>query len=378
MPFKIEHSRLTKGSPVGPRYLFFFVVLITLTTCQSSQRTSEVNDEMTFSTAGLKTLAPHNLLIGSSIGTPRLNQDPNYWALLRHEFNVVTLENELKMPWVKAQKDQAYDFSAADALLNYAVQNSLKVRGHTLVWYLSRWGTPDWVEHGNLLPSELERILIEHITTVMGHVKTKFPGTMISWDVVNEAMDDNGELRANSVWSSIGNNREAHIALAFRTARAADPNVKLFYNDYNIEGEGLKSNAVFSMIKRFRESGVPIDGVGFQSHFDRGDVPSYEELVRNMQRFADLGLEVHITELDDRLTASPAPSLADLHMQADVYGRVLKACRAVPACRAFVVWGFTDRYSWIPSFFPDFGHACIFDEQLQPKPAYDAVASGLR
>ncbi|GAA2681714.1 MULTISPECIES: endo-1,4-beta-xylanase [Actinosynnema] len=145
----------------------------------------------------------------------------------------------------------------------------------------------------------------------------------------------------------------------------------MLYNDYNIDGIGAKSDAVYEMVKSFIESGVPIHGVGLQGHLILGQVPS--TVRQNIQRFADLGVEVAFTELDIRMN-TPADA-AKLAAQAADYSAVVSACVAVTGCVGVTTWGLSDKYSWIPSVFPGEGAALPFDESFRPKPAYDAIAA---
>uniref|UniRef100_UPI000527B3F5 endo-1,4-beta-xylanase n=1 Tax=Streptomyces sp. NRRL F-525 TaxID=1463861 RepID=UPI000527B3F5 len=169
---------------------------------------------------------------------------------------------------------------------NWAVQNGKQVRGHTLAWHSQQ---PGWMQ--NLSGSALRQAMIDHINGVMAHYK----GKIVQWDVVNEAFADGSSgARRDSNLQRSGND---WIEVAFRTARAADPSAKLCYNDYNTDGVNAKSNAVYNLVRDFKSRGVPIDCVGFQSHFNSASpVPS--DYRANLQRFADLGVDVQITELD--------------------------------------------------------------------------------
>jgi endo-1,4-beta-xylanase len=164
-----------------------------------------------------------------------------------------------------------------------------------------------------------------------------------------------------------------YIADAIRTAHAADPNAKLYLNDYNIEGENAKSDAMYSLVQSLLAQGVPINGVGLESHFILGQVPS--TMQANMQRFAALGLDVAVTELDDRIQL-PASS-ANLAQQATDYSTVISDCLAVTRCVGVSQWGVGDADSWIPGTFSGYGAATMYDQNYQPKPAYNASVSAL-
>ncbi len=267
---------------------------------------------------------------------------------------------------------QPYDFRGADSLVAFAQAHNMVVRGHTLVWHNQ---IPAWVTKGSFSSSQLAKILKDHIDTVMAHYASK----VYAWDVVNEAFNDDGSMR-HTVWydqpgigAGAGSN---YIEQVFRWAHAADPNTKLFYNDYDAEEINKKSDAIYAMAKDFKKRGVPLDGIGFQTHIslkfdDPAKLVSY---AKNLQRFADLGLELHITELDIRLNDSSPASLA---AEAKLYGEITTLCVQQPSCKLLQTWGFTDKHSWIPGFYKGQGWALLWDDKYQKKPAYAAVREAL-
>jgi endo-1,4-beta-xylanase len=240
-------------------------------------------------------------------------------------------------------------------------QNDQHVRGHTLVWYNQ---TPGWVQD---LPSAQLRAAMEtHIDTVMG----RYAGRIAHWDVVNEPFEEDGSLR-DSFWRvGLG---DGYIAEAFHRARQADPDADLYLNDYNVEGINAKSDAMYELVRDLLAQGVPIDGVGLQGHLILGQVPS--TLQENIARFAALGVDVAITELDIRIQLPATPQ--ELEQQAQDYAEVVNACLAVARCVGLTVWSFTDRHSWIPEFFPGEGAALPWDEEYEPKPAYYEIHDAL-
>ena len=286
-----------------------------------------------------------------------------YEATAASEFNVLTPENQLK--WATVHPQQAtYNFVPGDQHVQFARANAMTVHGHNLVWHQSN---PAWLDGGTWTASTLSAVLNDHIDTVVGHYR----GQIAMWDVVNEAFNDDGSRRS-SVWSNtIG---PSYIELAFRRAHTADPSAVLVYNDYNIETVNSKSNAVLAMAQDFVARGVPLNAIGLQMHVDENGV-DLAGLSSNMQRFANLGLSIYITEMDVRLPMPP--TAADLSNQATVYQNVLDRCRLQPACKGLQLWGFTDKYSWIPSFFPGLGAALIFDANYTAKPGYFALQSRL-
>jgi len=302
---------------------------------------------------------------GKDIGfalTPSYLSEAAYKTIADNEFNLVVPENAMKWDATEPTQGQ-FRFTDADTVASYAVATSKKLYGHTLVWHSQ---LPSWVS--NLSADQLQAAVDNHITTVMTH----FKGQVTAWDVVNEAFSDNGDgSRRSSVFQQkLG---DGYIAAAFRTARAADPNAKLCINDYSIEGVNAKSTAIYNLVRDFKAQGVPIDCVGFQSHLIVGQVPA--DMRANLQRFADLGVDVRVTELDIRMaTPSDATKLA---AQAGDYQAVLQNCLAVTRCQGVTTWGITDKYSWIPGVFPGQGAALIWDENYVAKPAYNAVATAL-
>ncbi|NEB11882.1 1,4-beta-xylanase [Streptomyces coelicoflavus] len=287
---------------------------------------------------------------GTAVAANHLGE-ADYAATLDREFSSVTPENEMK--WDATEPSRGgFTFTSADRIVDHAQSQGMDVRGHTLVWHSQ---LPSWV--GQLGASDLRTAMNDHIKGLMGHYK----GEIHSWDVVNEAFQDGGSgaRRSSPFQDKLG---DGFIEEAFRTARAADPAAKLCYNDYNTDGVNAKSNAVYNMVKDFKSRGVPIDCVGFQSHFNSNSpVPS--DYRQNLQRFADLGVDVQITELD--IEGSGSAQAAD-------YTEVVEACLAVDRCTGMTVWGVTDKYSWRSG-----GTPLLFDGNYDEKPAYDAVLSAL-
>ncbi len=312
------------------------------------------------------------VLIGSAV-RPAQFSEIAYGTTLAREFNLIQPEDVMK--WSVIRPDRAsFDFTAGDAVVAFAAAHQMKVRGHTLVWGRHN---PLWLENAHYTPAELSDLLHEHITRVVQH----FRGKVFAWDVLNEAFDENGKLR-NSIWYDqpgigLAGKGTAYIEQALRWAHAADPDALLFYND--AEGEALnpKSDALYAMVKDFKRRGVPIDGIGMQMHiFDL--YPDVRSIGGNIARFTALGVQIHITEMDVALPTDPDTgnlrSSEDLAKQADVYREIAAVCLAHHGCTAFQTWGFSDKYSWIRSFFGgNKGAALPLDEKYNAKPAYRAL-----
>jgi len=316
-----------------------------------------------------------SLLVGTAVRPSQLTEAA-YSETLAREYNMVEPEDVMKW-WVVRRTPGAFDFSQGDQVVDFAQAHGMKVRGHCLVW---DHNNPEWLTQGSFTPEQLSNLLREHITTMMKH----YSGQVFAWDVVNEALDENGRPK-DSPWYNrpgigLSGKGTAHIEQAFRWAHEADPHALLFYNEAEGEGMNRKSDAIYAMVKDFRQRGVPIDGVGLQMHISGLDVDT-TALAANIARLTALGVQVHITELDVSLPLDPTTGQArkdDLVRQADVYRAVFRACMQNPGCTAIQTWGFTDKYSWIGSHSHGTrGAALPFDRAYRPKPAYEAMIEEL-
>jgi endo-1,4-beta-xylanase len=323
--------------------------------------------------------APVGLRIGTA-ATPFELDTGGYRQITGDQFSAVTPGNEMKWQVVEPTRG-TYDWSAADRLVTFAQQHDQLVRGHTLVWHnqLPAWLTTG-VSDGTISDAQLRDLLHKHITDEVTH----FKGKIWQWDVANEFFTDSNPsgVNPNDFWvSHLG---AGVLADAFRWAHQADPHALLFYNDYNIAGEdgsNAKSDAVYAWVQQMRAQGVPIDGIGDQGHLDtQYGFPT--RMTDDLQRYADLGLKVAITEADVRTFVNnatdqvPTDHLATF-AQPYEFSQMLKACLAVRQCISFTVWGFGDANSWIPGFFTGEGYATIYDVNLNPKPAYTDLQQDL-
>jgi endo-1,4-beta-xylanase len=314
------------------------------------------------------------VLVGAAVRPSQLSETA-YASTLAREFSMVEAEDAMKW-WVLRPDAAIYDFRQGDEIVRFAQAHQMKVRGHCLVW--GRYN-PDWLTQGHFTSEQLSKLLHDHITRVMKH----YAGQVFAWDVVNEALDENGAVR-DSLWYNqpgigLSGKGTAYVEQVFRWARKADPRALLFYNEAEGEGMNHKSDAIYAMVKDFKRRGVPIDGVGLQMHVPAldADVPA---LAANIARLTALGVQVHITELDVSLPVSSdgQPRPDDLTRQAEVYRGIVRACLNNAGCTAIQTWGFTDKYSWIGSHSRGArGQALLFDRAYQPKPAYRAVLEEL-
>ncbi|TVY84679.1 Endo-1,4-beta-xylanase D, partial [Lachnellula suecica] len=271
------------------------------------------------------------------------------------EFGQVTPGNTQKWDSIEPSPG-VFSFTQGDVVTALAEKNSQLLRCHNLVWFQQ---LPAWVLNGTWTNATLTAALQKHVTTEVTHYK----GQCYAWDVVNEALNDDGTFRNSVFFTTIG---ESYIKIAFDAAAAADPDVKLYYNDFSIETPGKKATGALNIVKSLKASGTKIDGVGFQAHFIVGSTPSKAVQVANLQSFTALGVEVAITELDIRMTLPSTAAL--LSQQSTDYQNTVAACLAVKSCVGIT-------YSWVPSTFPGTGAACLFDENLVRKPAYFGVVA---
>jgi endo-1,4-beta-xylanase len=321
--------------------------------------------------------AQRGVLMGAAVDTADIASDATYATILAQQYSMIEAENEMK--WAAIEPTEGvFNFTPGDTLASFAQAHGMKLRGHNLCWHSYN---PRWLAKGNLTPSQLYTLLQTYITTVAGH----FKGKVFAWDVVNEALADNGNGLRDSIWYNrpgTGLTGPGYIDQAFRWAHAADPDALLFYNDYNVEdaNHNPKSDAMYGLVKGMLSRGVPIHGVGLQFHITAkpSDVPA-AGLDANIARFAALGLQVHITELDVRIPvdANGNASATDLAAQAQSYHDIVSVCLKYHACTAVQTWGFTDRHSWVPHFYKGYGAALPFDKNYQSKPAYASILQAL-
>jgi endo-1,4-beta-xylanase len=324
-------------------YIFFFTALLfSFFTTASGQETLR------------KYADPLKLNIGVAIGFQFSINNQTHNNLVKTEFNTVVPENSMKALNIHPSKGKT-NFSGPDKLVKFAQDNNMKIRGHTLIWHRQN---ASWIITGSR--QQVLENMKYHIETVMGH----FKGKIFQWDVVNEALEDNGPNLRNSAYkSTVGAD---YIDSAFVFAHRTDPDCKLFYNDYGTSIINSKSDAVYNMVKKMLANGIPIHGVGFQSHHlaSDGTAALYAAVKKNFQRFADLGLEIAITELD-------APG-SDAAAQAVVYSTYMKIALEMPAVTTYMIWGVRDQDSWVSPT------PLIFDNNFKPKLAYTAVMKVLK
>jgi endo-1,4-beta-xylanase len=351
-------------------FSFLFLILITTSCGQASTQIQKNQVVQTHQTPvpSLRSIAQtHDFFIGTTVNVDALQEEQQYKDVLATEFNMVTPEVSMKFDATEPERGH-YTFTEGDTLVAFAKAHGMQVRGHNLVWYIA---LPNWLATGHFSRDELISILHDHIFAEVSHYR----GQVNIWDVVNEAVNNDGTLR-DSIWSrGIGPD---YLDLAFRWAHEANPQARLFYNDYGAEGLSQKSDAIYNLVSGMIKRGVPINGVGLEMHVSVNGYPQPQDVLANMQRLAAMGLEVQITEMDVKIQDDPRPMQVRLDGEAQIYRDMLSTCLLVEQCTAFVMWGFTDLHSWIPGAT---GHAdapLIFDATYHPKPAFFALMDVLK
>ena len=310
---------------------------------------------------------------GVAVHLDPFRNDPQLKAHLERHADIIVPMNALKWASLRHSED-GFDFAGADEIISFAESLDRQVHGHVLAWYAYN---PPWLE-AVTSPSRLERLLREHIETVVG----RYAGRIAVWDVVNEAVAHDpiaeGKWRRGLWYDVLG---PRHLEIAFEEAARADPSARLFLNDYDLEDDSLRTKrrqeAILSMVRRLQDRNVPVHGVGLQAHLYAERRIGADNLQAFARELAALGLEVAVTELDVidwRLPADPARR--DLAVAA-VAAEFLEALGAAVRPASITTWGMNDAYSWIGETFPREDDAKArplpFDRQWRQKPLFDVV-----
>jgi endo-1,4-beta-xylanase len=308
-----------------------------------------------------------DFLVGAATSLTALVSDTQYSDLsLGGNFGLTTTENALKWQFIHPQQD-IYDFKEADAFVSLAHKNNLKVQGHTLVFGEAN---PKWVQD---LPTEtaadkenVRRVMIDHIGQTVSHFKDK----IYAWDVVNEPLaDDESDtvaLRSHKWLTAMG---EDYIATAFNAAHAADPKAKLYINDFGLEEDGPRWDAMLALVTRLKTQNVPIDGLGFEAHvYQSGDEIDPTVLRAHIKQLANIGLSSHISEMDVHSDNGPAA-------QAKQYADVFEVCLSESTCASWSTWGVSDKYDLYASDTGNlhYGKDFLWDNQYKPKTAVSEI-----
>ncbi len=315
----------------------------------------------------LKSLAPFP--IGTCVRAPEL-ADPAYGDLAARHFSQLTAEWEMKMEYV-VQPDGSFRFDRADAIAAFARAHGMRLFGHTLVWYANE---PEGFVKLDESRQSFEGALRNYVTAMVG----RYRGLATGWDVVNEPVMENGEGWRESLWTrKLG--QIGHFKVAFEAAKAADPDTVLFINDYHLESRPAKLRSYLQLIERLLAEGVPLGGIGCQTHCWSELAPG--AITATLKALAGFGLPIHLSEMD--VSVVQGGMLANRaeaeRRQAQLYGEAVEAFAALPERQqfAFSIWGLRDKDSWLKRENAS-DTPLLFDDQGRPKPAFSAVVDALR
>jgi len=303
-------------------------------------------------------------LFGAAVAMTPLRNDVKYRSILKEEFNAATAENCMK--WGSLQINESeWDFNDADYFVNFCCENSIKVKGHALIWHNQMPSFLSNVSDGEMLLYYME----SHVRKTVSH----FKGKVRSWDVLNEIVSDNGKSLRDCIFTKyLGWD---FISKIFKWAHEEDPDCLLFYNDYDIGHMNNKSNFTYKMIKDLLDQNIPIHGVGFQGHIHASnyDISSIDE---NIKRFTDLGILVNFSEVDIRVRGISDNLNDRLERQKKVYYELAQCVFKYKKFESFTLWGFTDLHSWVHGFFGK-DEPLLWDTNYQKKPAYFGFLQGI-
>ncbi len=320
-------------------------------------------------TTGLRDVSPFPF--GAALNVSTLKSNTNYSNVVIREFNSLTAENAMKMKNISISRGQ-YKWDDADYLVGFAIKNKMRIHGHALIWYKS---TPPWIENFKGTKDDWKAIMREYILAVVGRYK----GKIQSWDVLNEAVLDNGSLR-DCVW--LQNIGTEYMDLCFQYAHEADPDAILFYNDYGHEYSSVKRAAINNLLAEFKSRNVPVHGTGLQMH--TSIARSNSDIQTAIKTAAASGLKVHISEFDIRCNPSLNESLtytdAIAKAQKEKYQVAVKAFFDLPESQryGFSFWGVYDPQSWIPGEYGAPDWPLPFDKDFKRKAAYEGILAGLK
>lgn len=312
--------------------------------------------------------------IGTAIKTSLMSENM-YNHTVKEHFSQVTAEWEMKMEAIWSSST-GYQWTGADRIVDFAQSNGIDVHGHTLVWYRS---FPQWFKNANYDPVTFETRVKEYIQTVV----KRYKGKVISWDVANEIFNDNGTLRSENcpVFATF-DDPIAFYGRCFQYAHEADPDAKLFYNDYSVVIAPAKRIAIKNMVTRFKNEGIPIHGIGDQFHYR---INNDKNVLRTgLNDMASTGLLVHISELDMVMNVNKSDSYvfspAEAKKQSDMYKHIAEIFSALPENQRFAIttWGVTDKYTWLTDYWHQKEYPLLFDNNYQKKEAYNGFLSGLK
>ncbi|HMU46698.1 MAG TPA: endo-1,4-beta-xylanase [Chitinophagaceae bacterium] len=369
----MKYTKLTKG--------FAFVLTgIILASCSSGQKLTEKNNNI----PSLKEVFKKDFLIGTALNSQQIEEkDPTADALIKQQFDAATPENIMKAEIIHPQWD-VYNWTLADKLVEYGKKNNIAINAHTLIWHSQM---PAFARKINDADS-FNTFFANHINTVA----SRYDGKVLSWDVVNEALNEDGTMRRSPFTKFLGDD---FVTEAFRLAQKAAPNTELYYNDYNNEQPQKRAGCI-RIIKKIQEAGVRIDGVGIQGHWHLGKVP-FKEIEESILEYSALGIKVMFTELDievlsrnfsgadvnQRMDNNPIlnpyvnglPDSVQQQLAADYENLFKLFLKYKDKISRVTFWGVNDGQSWLNGW-PVRGrtnYPLLFDREYKPKPAFYSV-----
>ncbi len=347
--------------------------------CSGSQKNSASQDM-----PSLKTVFKDDFAIGTALNAEQIEEkDPKAAALVPQQFNMATPENIMKAEVIHPQWG-TYNFDLADKMIEYGAKHNIKINGHTLIWHSQ---LPAFARNIQSVDS-FRTFFSDHINTVAG----RYSGKIFSWDVVNEALNEDGTMRKSIFLDKLGDD---FVTEAFRLAQAASPNTELYYNDYNNEQPAKRAGCI-ALVKKVQAAGVRIDGVGIQGHWHVGKVP-LKDIEESILQYSALGLKVMFTELDievlprnfqgadvsQRMKSDPSlnpyvnglPDSVQQQLASDYQALFNLFLKHKDKITRVTFWGVNDGQSWLNGW-PVRGrtnHPLLFDRQFLPKPAFYKV-----
>jgi endo-1,4-beta-xylanase len=326
----------------------------------------------------LKDLAArHGIELGNFAILTHL-KDPNYDHILSTQYNVALIDNTPNWYFTDGgmrPSPTTYDFHNMDTVVAYAQQHKMTMQAHHLLWGEEKW-LPPWLKDHAYTHDQYMSFIHDHISNVAG----RYAGQIQQWTVVNEAFTrGQHKFGLSDWWADHTGGGTGYIDQAFIWAHEADPNAKLILNDFGNEAENSVSDAMYVYIKSAKARGVPIDGLGMQMHIDANSVPKKEAVIKNMQRFAAIGVSIYVTEFDVNMSGVFAPQSVRMEKEATIYHDMMRACIESKVCHSFSQLGITDAETWYNYMGPTSANAAplMFDKQYRPKPAFDAFRDAL-
>jgi endo-1,4-beta-xylanase len=371
-------SRKTTPLFAQPKYLAILAVIAIFALLTPLLVPDPVNTNVasTLPEPPLKDLAKaHNIKVGNHAIYNHLKDKP-YTDILTQEFDFVLADNTPNWYFTDGglrPSATTYNFKQMDEVVGFAEEHNMPVEAHHYVWGEEKW-LPKWLKEGNYSDEQTLQLMRDHIQTV----GQKYAGRIAQWTVVNEPFTRSQHLfDLNDWWADNTGGGFGYIDEAFKAAYKANPKSQLLLNDFNNESINDTSNLQYEYMKGALARGIPIDGIGMQMHLDGGHPPTKDEVISNMKRFADLGLDVYVTEFDINMNDVKADTKDKDEIQANIYYEMMRACIESKVCKQFAYLGITDSETWYNHIGLDDPRPLMFDKKYNPKPAYYSTRAAL-